>query len=101
MIPIKYYLPSDIGKATLDFQDASKGKLVYFYNLEGENLALIVTDIGEVKETLASYVKVIGDDTKRVLARCVEEVKNMKEYYVPQSLHLQFVKDLENLKNFE
>jgi hypothetical protein len=96
--PIRYYLQNEVSKSTLDFADARKGKLIHFFYLEGENYALFVDDKGEVRETLAGFIKVIGDDTKRTLAQAAENIKNLKEYYVPQSLHLQFEKDVDKIK---
>lgn len=96
MIPIRYYL--DVTGKALDFQDAPKGKLIYFYLMEDVNLALIVDQNGEVKTTHASYVKIIGDDTERVLATFAEGVCKLGEQYVGR-IHLeQFKKDVHNLK---
>jgi hypothetical protein len=96
--PIRYYLQTEVDKSNLDFSDARKGKLVHFFYEGGENYALIVDDQGIVRETLAGFIKVIGDDTKRTLAQAAENIKNLKEYYVPQSLHLQFEKDVDKIK---
>jgi len=97
--PIRYYLPNEVDKSTLDFSDARKGKIIHFFYEEGENFALIVDDKGEVTLTMAAFVKIIGDDTKRTLAQAAENIKNLKEYYVPQSLHLQFEKDVDKIKD--
>jgi hypothetical protein len=97
--PIRYYLQTEVDKSNLDFSDARKGKLFYCFNEGGENYALIVDDQGIVRETLAGFIKVIGDDTKRTLAQAAENIKNLKEYYVPQSLHLQFEKDVDKIKD--
>lgn len=96
--PIRYYLQAEVQSSALDFSDARKGKIIHFFFQEGENYALIVDDKGEVRETLAGFVKIIGDDTKRTLAQAAENIKNLKEHYVPQSLHLQFEKDVDKIK---
>lgn len=102
-IPIKYYLRDQVKdfSVTLDFQDARKGKLLEITTFDGMFVALIQQENGELTTTEASFVKIIGDDTKRTIARMVEEIKKMKDHYVPSPLQSQFVKDLENLKNYE
>ena len=99
-LPIKYYTPEDIsGTSALDFQDARKGYLLEVMPSDGTFLALIQKDNGETGLIDASMMKIVGDDIKRTVAKLIEEIKNMKHDYVPKSLHLQFDKDLDNLKN--
>ena len=100
-LPIKYYLLGEINSdgVALDFQDARKGKLLDVAAMEGSFIALVQQDNGEVTMTDATFVKIIGDDTKRTIARMIDEIKKMKDDFVPLPLHSQFQKDLENLKN--
>lgn len=96
MTPCYYY---EINyKGIMNFQEAPRGTLVYFFLVGDTNAALIITKEGRVIETLASLVKVIGNDIHRMRAEVVNEATEIGRAYIEDEKQFNnYKRDLKRL----